>query len=433
MTQQERRGWLTVASLFVVLLLVFGSGYNTVAVFVPALLKAFPHWSRAEVALLPSLLALAAGVSVLPIGWLLDRVEARLVMVFGAIASGAAFIVASRSSELLSMMAAYLLLGIGISAATVLPASLVLANWFEARRGLAMGIAISGTTVGGMVMTMVASSVILGHGWRVAYIALGTPMILVVVPLVVLTVRSRPSGTVHASGTEWSEHTSLQDGYQELSVAQSADRLEGFETLQALRARSFWMLAIANLCFGFAAAGAVVHMVAYLEGVGYKADNAAFAMSVFFGCAALGKVAMGYVADWVSARRALAADFAATALAFVMVFGAARLMLLAVFTMLFGIAAAAPLVLLPLLVAESLGRRCYGVLSALTGIAGTIGATIGPVVTGRIFDLTGSYAGAFELFILLDLIGAIAAFACQPYAKQSPSVAIAPAPASAWR
>jgi MFS transporter, OFA family, oxalate/formate antiporter len=415
MTQQERRGWLIVASLFTILLLVFGGGYNTVAVFVPALLKAFPHWSRAEVALLPSVLALSAGLSVLPIGWLLDRFEARLVMALGAIASGAAFLIASQANSLFPMMVAYLVLGVGITAATVLPASLVLANWFEARRGLAMGIAISGTTVGGMFMTLVASSLILGRGWRLAYITLGLPMILIIVPLVALTIRSRPPGAV------------------KLSVAESAERLEGFETLEALRARSFWMLVIANLCFGFAAAGTVTHMVAYLEGIGYKPGSAAVAMSVFFGCAALGKIAMGYVADRISARLALAVDFAATGLAFVMVFGAAHLMLLAVFAVVFGVAAAAPLVLLPLLVAESLGRRRYGVLSALTGLAGTIGATVGPVVAGRIFDLTGSYAGAFELFILLDVIGAVTAFACQPFATARSRLAIAQVPASAWR
>ena len=49
MTQRERQGWLIVAALFVALLLIFGSGYNTVPVFVPALLTAFPHWSRAQV------------------------------------------------------------------------------------------------------------------------------------------------------------------------------------------------------------------------------------------------------------------------------------------------------------------------------------------------------------------------------------------------
>jgi len=81
-------------------------------------------------------------------------------------------------------------------------------------------------------------------------------------------------------------------------------------------------------------------------------------------------------------------------------------------------------------VAESLGRRRYGVLGALTGIAGTLGATIGPVVAGRIFDLTGSYVNAFELFIVLDAIGAVAAFACQPYAHRISRLGI-PVPASA--
>jgi MFS family permease len=172
-------------------------------------------------------------------------------------------------------------------------------------------------------------------------------------------------------------------------------------------------------------------MVAYLEGIGYRPSSAALAMSSFFGCAALGKVTMGYLADRISARLALAADFVATGLAFVMIFGAAHLIVLAVFAVVFGVAAAAPLVLLPLLVAESLGRRRYGVLGALTGIAGTLGATLGPVAAGRIFDMTGSYAGAFQMFIVLDIVGAIAAFACQPYTSRSSRIAIAPLPASA--
>jgi len=67
MTQRERRGWFIVAAMFVTLVLVFGSGYDTVPVFLPALLRGFPKWSRAEVSLLPSVLALSAGISVLPV------------------------------------------------------------------------------------------------------------------------------------------------------------------------------------------------------------------------------------------------------------------------------------------------------------------------------------------------------------------------------
>jgi MFS family permease len=122
--------------------------------------------------------------------------------------------------------------------------------------------------------------------------------------------------------------------------------------------------------------------------------------------------------------------FAAGALALLLVFGAANVSLLAVFILASGIVAGAPVALLPLLVAESLGRRRFGVLAALTGIAGTIGAAAGPVVAGRIFDITGGYAGAFELFILANAIGALATFVCQSY-SQSAGITLATALASA--
>jgi len=417
MTQQERRGWFIVASLFAALFLIAGSGANTFGIFLPALLKAFPHWSRAKVALLPSALFFSWGVTVIPVGWLLDRVEARLLMIFGAIAAGGAFLIASRSNSFSPMLAAYLLLGLGISTGTLAPSAFVLANWFEARRGLAMGITMAGTTAGGMAMTLVANHVISDAGWRTAYVALGVPMIVVVVPLTALVVRSRPPRISAVAQPS-------------MTVAQGANFLEGFEAPEALRTRSFWMLVVAHFCFGLMVVGMVVHMIAYLESLGYKASGAALAMSALFGLGGLGKVIMGYVADRIGARMALAADFAAIALAFLLVFGAARVFVLIVFILTFGIATAAPVALLPLLVAESLGRRRYGVLAALTGIAGTIGAAAGPVLAGRVFDLTGSYTGAFELFILADAVAALATFFCQSYA-QSTGMSIAQASASA--
>src|SRR5260370_40508602 len=98
MTRQEKHGWLIVASLFVALLAIAGSGYNTTPVFVPALLKTF-GWSRAKVSLLPSVAALTWGVLVFPVGWLLDRVEARFVMPAGGLSAGRGVILASRAES----------------------------------------------------------------------------------------------------------------------------------------------------------------------------------------------------------------------------------------------------------------------------------------------------------------------------------------------
>jgi MFS family permease len=297
----------------------------------------------------------------------------------------------------MTMISAYLILGVGLSAGTVLPASLVLANWFSERRGLAMGIALSGSTVGGSVMTLVAGHLFQVTGWRIAYIVLGLPMMVVVVPLVALIVRSRPAGTIP------------------MTVTEGAELLEGFETGEALRTRSFWMIVLANFCFAFTATGSLIHLAAYLEGVGYKTSAAAVVVSLIFAFAALGKVVMGLLADRLTARVALVLCFATQAAGLATVFGAARLGIIIVFIPIYGMSIAAPLMLLPLLIAESLGIKRYGLLSGLAGLAQTFGAMIGPIVAGRIFDLTTNYALAFELCITVMIIGAAVSYSCRSY------------------
>jgi len=415
MTERERRGWFIVAALFVTLVLVFGGGYDTVPVFLPALLRGFPSWSRAEVSLLPSVLALSAGISVLPVGWLVDRIEARLVIIAGALLAAGSFLLASAAHSLTTMMAAYLILGLGISAGTVLPASLVLANWFTERRGLAMGIALSGSTVGGSLMTLAAGHVFQVAGWRTAYIVLGVPMLVVVVPLVAFVVRSRPPGTTP------------------MTVAEGAELLEGFETSEALRTRSFWMIVLANFCFAFTATGSLIHMAAYLEGLGYKTSAAALVVSLIFAFAALGKIVMGYVADRLTARITLVLCFLTQAAGLSVVFGAARIGVVVAFIPIYGMVIAAPLMLLPLLIAESLGIKRYGSLSGLAGLAQTFGAMVGPIVAGRIFDITTSYAGAFELCIAGMIIAAGISYSCRSYTSERAQVISAgtPRPAAA--
>jgi MFS family permease len=415
MTERERRGWFIVAALFVTLVLVFGGGYDTVPVFLPALLRGFPKWSRAQVSFLPSVLAFSAGISVLPVGWLVDRIEARLVMIVGALMAAGAFLLASAAHSLATMMGAYLMMGVGISAGTVLPATFVLANWFVERRGLAMGIALSGSTVGGSLMTLVAGHVFRIAGWRTAYLALGLPMAIVVVPLVALVVRSRPPGTTP------------------MTVAQSAELLEGFETSEALHTRSFWMIVLANFFFAFTATGSLIHMAAYLEGLAYTASAAALVVSLIFAFAALGKVIMGFVADRFTARVALVLCFAIQAASLSTVFGAARLAVISAFVPIYGMSIAAPLMLLPLLTAETLGLKRYGLLSGLGGLAQTFGAMVGPIVAGHIFDLTTSYTFAFELCIGGMIVAAGVCYSCRSYTSERSLMmsAAGPRPATA--
>jgi MFS family permease len=410
MTRQEKHGWLIVASLFVTMVAIVGGGYNATGVFIPALLKTF-GWNRATVSLLPSVTALAWGALIFPVGWLLDRVEARFVMVAGALAAGLGFILASRADSFVPMFIAFVMLGVGIAAGTIAPAAFVVANWFRARRGLAMGVMLGGTTTGGMLMTLAGSYLIAHWGWRVAYLAFAAPVFLIVIPAVIFTVRSRPPGE------------------REMSVAEAAESLEGFETAVALRTRSLWMIVLAQFLWAFATTGSIIHLIQYLIDSHYSAASAANLVGLIFGLCTLGKVVMGLVADRVTARIAATLTLTLDAFGVLLLLGVQHAWMLMPLLATYGFLQAAPLMLFPLLTAESMGIKRYGAIFATVSAANTVGAVFGPPVAGAIFDSTHSYVIAYSLFAVCYLAAAAASYNSRPYEVEVARLTLAPAPA----
>jgi MFS family permease len=399
MSKREKQGWVIVASLFATLVLVFGSGYNTGSVFVPPLIKYF-GWSSLKVSSLQSLLAVSAGVSGPLIGRLLDRVEARVVMIGGALIAGCAWLLASRADSFSVLLIAYLMMGVGLSAATLLPAALIIANWFGARRGLAMGMTFAGSSFGGAVMAPIAGHAIAwGGSWRTGYLVLAIPMLVIVIPMVLLLIRTRPDD---APG-------------QKVTVEQAASALPGFELSEALRTRSFWMLCIAQFLYATLAAGVGLHFIRYMVGLGYKADFGLRLLSVVFLYTTAGKLIMGFASDRISPRAALIVNFIGAAIGMVLIFGAQNPRVVYPFIAIFGLTLGAPLVLIPLLTAECLGLKRFGAIAGVAGVFNTAGAFVGPMMLGKIFDVTGSYSVAFQICFVLSLLGGAATYACLPY------------------
>ena len=402
MTNRERQGWWIAASLFLALFLLWGSGFNTTGLFIEPLLKQF-GWGRTQVSLLIAALAFASGVSSPLAGRLLERVEARIVIVAGTVLSGAGLVVASRANAFAPMLAAYTILGLGLGLSTFVPTALVISNWFGERRGVALGIVMGGQSLGGMVMAPLVSYTIAKAGWRAGELVLAVPMFGVVAPLVLALVRSRPPEA--ASQTAVGVETDGRDLFADVP---------GLEVARALRTLSFWMIVAAQFLFPLAGAGAFVHMVAYLSGIGYAATTAALCLSVVMLFATVGQPLMGVVADRIGGRRALALAFALLALSLILLLGASEVMMLVAFVLIFGLIIAGPIVLSPLVVAESLGLKRYGSLMGLVGFPFTLGLAFGPLAAGMIYDLTASYARAFQLCVVISIVGAIASLSCVP-------------------
>ncbi len=404
MVKREKQAWMIVISLFLVMVIINGSGYGAQGVFFTPLLRQF-GWTRAKLSLLQSTMGLTMGAAMPLAGWLLDRFEAKIVMLCGALLAGAAFAAASQAHSFAPMLAAYIAFGFGMGASTTLPSAFVVSNWFEEQRGLALGVAMAGASFGGTVMTLVAGYALAWGGWRVGYLAMAAPIFVVAAPLILVLVKGRPPHALSAAAS------------QPAAPAQEGAALDGFELGEALRSRSFWLISFGFFAFAFSATGTVVHLIPYLIGQGFAPTRAALAMSVLLAVGAAGKPVFGWFADRFSIRVALFVVFAGLAAGYVLMLRVtdtrSLVIALAVFSPVWG----AALALLPVLLADACGLKRYGSISGILGVFSTVGSAGGPVVAGAVFDAAHSYAPVFELYIVLLVLCALTPFACPPYAR----------------
>jgi MFS family permease len=388
----RKEALVVVLTLFVALFFVMGGSAFTVGLFFPPLIKTF-HWSHARLSFMYTAFALAMGLSSPFAGWLIDRTGARNVMVVGAAMVAGGYLFGSQIHSFGALIVAFLVIGTGVGASTLVPTAVVAANWFSEQRGLALGVSIAGSSIGGMVMPLAVNHIISIRGWRTALMAIAVPIVLLAMPLIWFGIRMRPATS---NALETREETSLP----------------GLDVGPALKTVSFWMLALMQVLAGLGLSGTYYHIVPYLVDAGYSSAQAAYVVSLQAGAVTLGFLTMGYLTDRFGVRKVLPAALLIEGLGVLSLIGAQSqalaVLFIAVFLLAFGITAGATSSLVPIILAESLGLKRYGTLSGLINLCATVGGSVGPVAVGRIFDATRSYERALEVCSITLVLAAIA-------------------------
>jgi MFS family permease len=402
MSEQAKAAKRIAGALFVSLFLLWGSGYNTFGVFFTPLLKQF-HGSHASISLCATAIVLFTGAAAPVAGWLINLVDVRAVMGTGATLAGVSLFGISRAASFNHLLMWYVLLGVGLGGSTMVPASLILTNWFKERRGTVLGVATAGMELGGMIMTLLSARLISTNGWRTAYMVLALPVFLIVLPLIIIVIRARPAqnGADAIRGT----------GPAELSNTVIPQE-QGLEVREALGKRSFWLLGLAQFCFGVGVAGALIHLVPMMLRARYSVASAALALSSVHALITVGKPTMGAVGDYIGARKALAAGFAVCAFGIVLMGGAARAPILVLGIFFYAFTLATPIALVPVILLEIAGARSLGTLFGLLFFVQTIGAAIGPIIVGWVFDVTGSYIPGYTLSAAIFFGAAVSILGC---------------------
>lgn len=395
-------GWFIVGAGFLVLFAINGGIINTFGVFFKPVCESM-GWSFTLFASILGLGALGMAIGSPFAGKAIDVFGVRKTMVFGVVLCGVGMALTGGATEIWHFIVLFFIVGIGFSAASMLPASVVIANWFDRRRGKAMGLVFMGTSFGGMIMNPVNTKLLLTYGWRTSYVILGLGVMLVSIPLILLFIRTRPS-----------DMGLLPDGEEPAEEEASAEAVSGHTLREAARTTVFWFIAANMFLTNFMANGIIMHGIPHLTDMGHSQMFAAVATGISMGFMTLGKFVLGLSADRWGARPTFALSAVMTAIGLWILIIAGHPWLAVLYAIVFGFPQGGPLALTPMVAVDCHGLANFGAIFGAMSFFSILGAGVGPIVMGAMRDSSGSYTSAFALLIVLTLISALCIYMARP-------------------
>lgn len=379
----------------------FGSLFVfTFSVFLKPLSAEF-GWSRESISSAFGIAAMSVAVCSPFLGRLLDRHGPRPVVLPCMAIFGAAFASLSvLTPNLFHLWAVFLVMGIAGNGTTQMGYARAVSSWFSRRRGFALALVVSGTGAGAVVFPPLAQAIISRHGWRAAYLALGCIILLLGLLPTALFVRERPSTTDPAGAAA-----------------------AGVTARQGLRMRPFWILAGALLLSSLAINGAMTHFSAVLTDRGVPADKAALALSVLGAMSLAGRLIAGVLLDRFSGPRVAFFLLAGAAAGIGILASGATAATGFASAALIGLGLGGEADVVPYLLTRYFGLRSFSTLYGFTWSAYAAAGAAGPVLMGRVFDLTASYSVLLSLLSLAALAAAALALALPAYPRFHPSTA----------
>jgi MFS family permease len=346
--------------------------------------------------------ALVTGISALLaplVGTLVDRVGARRV-ILGSFAAVVAVLASFyfQNGSLPGFFLRFIVLGaLGVGTTHVAFAR-VISMWFDRRRGLALGLALTGVGVGGVLWPLFCQKLILLAGWRLAYVGQALVIGLVVLPLLAIVIRDTPQ----------SIGLDPDGGAEDSDPGDSAARAQAGASLrEAVRGSRYWLLIVTFFLMGLALQSIMLHLVPMLLARGIAPMRAAFAQSLIFGALVFGRLASGFLIDRYFAPRVAIAFLVAPLIGIVMLAAGAGGDAAFVAAVLVGLAAGGEVDVLAYLAGRYYGLKHYSAIYG--GFYGlyTFGGGFGGPLTARLAEGPAGYAPALWLNAGLLVVAAL--------------------------
>jgi sugar phosphate permease len=392
-------GWVIVAISTLALVVSNGLSIGGLPVFYKPMLADMIAIGAVEADKAQSLVGGAAGLTFLfagflaPVaGYLLTKLSTKLMMCIGCVILGGALIIYSQANASGIVYLAHSLLGISLGFVGVLVNTVLISNWFRRNRGLALGIVLTGTSFGGVLIPQIATPLITKYGWRTAMISVSLLVWFILLPAAIFLVKSRPSDIGLLPDGDLIPATDSENKPVELS---------GMTLIQALATPTFWIFSIcaALIFYGIFVVSQQLNLYLQTPKMGFTLQGAGDVQSKMFTASVVGKFLFGFLSDRFKSTRVM---FFGAVLMF-----ASTLVLLnltadnvLLFVIPFGLTYGGIFVLLQLLVADYFGLKNLGTILGAVTVIETIGGAAGTRITGMVADANGGdYSRAFMILI----------------------------------
>jgi MFS family permease len=374
-TTDSRYAW---ARLMVTLALMTlgSSAMYVVSVVLPTVQAEFGT-ARADASLPYTLLMVGFGLGGVLMGKLADRYGLMTVVMIGAGGLGAGYIGAGMASNVWVFALVHgVLLGALGSAATFAPLVADASLWFVRRRGIAVAVCASGNYLAGAIWPPVVQHFVGQVGWRTTFIGLGV-LCLLLMPLLALMLRPRPpAATAPTTAAAGGAMPSSQPFGLSLNQAQG-------------------LLCIAGIACCVAMSMPQVHIVAYCTDLGYGAARGAEMLSLMLACGIVSRLVSGVICDRIGGLRTLLLGSVLQGIALLLFLPFDGLASLYVVSALFGLFQGGIVPSYAIIVREHFPPKEAGARVGMVLMCTLLGMALGGWMSGKVFDLTGSYEAAF--------------------------------------
>jgi MFS family permease len=403
-------GWWVVSALATIMFLSAGLGFYALGVFVTPFEDEF-GWSRGQVSVGIALGTIVSGLLGPVVGVAVERLGARVVMACGATGMGVCFALLGLTWSLVYLYAMFATMAVWRSGLQVVR---VVGNWFERRRGLAMGITTTGIGFGGLVMAPLSKVFIAWVGWRSTFFIFGLLVIVVALPLALLVIRHHPSDKgLRVDGMAPADPPDESRAGPAPRVP-PAPAANVWPARAAIQTRAFIFSTI-SVSLGFASLGAVLlHTSPFMEDRGMAPEMAGLTLGFVSGAGILGKVGSGYLADRLPAPLVLAGVFLMEAVGLTVLISTESMAGVAAFVLIFGYSMGGVVALQPLIIIHCFGVASMAtIIGAMTVFSG-FSSAMGPIFAGFMHDALGDYTLAYLVFIGVDCFAALLVLLVRP-------------------